>query len=84
MSRHIIETEYHSWVVGWDHPLMTFYLQRFDKGDTEGNVADIWIGATVDTKMYEVEDVVRAAAKNGLVIDHEMQVKLYGDKDDGV
>lgn len=84
MSRHEIETEYHTWVVGWDQPLMTFFLQRFDKGDTKSNVADIWLGGTAETKMYEVEDVVRAAAKHGLVIPHSMQVTLYGDKDDGI
>lgn len=83
VSRHEIETEYHTWVVGWDQPLQTFFLQRFDKGDTQGNVADIWLGGTPQTKMYEVEDLVQAAAKNGLVVDHAIQVKLYGDKDDG-
>lgn len=84
MSRHKIDTEYYTWIVGWDQPLMTFFLQRFDKGDAENNTPDIWLGGTAETKMYEVEDVVRAGAKHGLTIPYSMEVILYGNKDDGV
>lgn len=80
MSRHEIETEYHTWVVGWDNPLMSFFLQRYDKGDTKGNVADIWLGGSSPTQMHEIEDLVVAAAERGLVISYEIQADLWEDK----
>jgi hypothetical protein len=40
-------------------------------------------GASAETTMYEVEDLVRTARKQGLTIDYPTQVKLYGEKDDG-
>lgn len=72
------------WVFGWDQPLMSFYLQKHDAfiENLDDNPV-LWLGATADTTMYEVEDLVREAAKAGLTIDHETQVELYGEKDDG-
>jgi len=69
---------------GWDQPLMSFYLQVHDAfvKDADANPV-VWLGATADTKMYEVEDLVKAAKKHGLEIDRTMQMTLYGDKDDG-
>jgi len=71
-------------VFGWDQPLQSFFFQVHDGfiADEDSNPI-IWVGATQDTKMYEVEDLVREAQKHGLVIDHATQVKLYGEKDDG-
>lgn len=75
-------------VFGWDQMLMSFYLQVHDmtrpEDDEENPRIITWLGATKDTQMYEVVDLVRAAAKYGLEIDHATQVKLYGEKDDGV
>ncbi len=82
MSRHKIETEKYTWVVGWDQPLMTFFIQRFPSGKSDGT-ADIWLGGDPKTQMYEVEELVREAAKCCLTIDHSLRVKLYGDRDDG-
>lgn len=72
-------------VYGWDQPLQSFYLQVHDAfvEDPDANPV-IWLGATADTKMYEVEDLVRAGQKHGLQIDAHMRAKLYGEKDDGV
>lgn len=87
MSQHIVEEGTKKFVFGWDQQLMSFYLQVHDMTrdeDDEKNPRIIfWAGATVDTQMYEVEDLVRTARKKGLVIDHVMQVALYGEKDDG-
>jgi hypothetical protein len=69
------------WVFGWDQPLMSFYLQKHDAFiDNPDDNPVLWLGATSDTKMYEVEDLVREAAKAGLAIDHETQVKLYTER----
>lgn len=95
MSQHIFiagsytqnpeEWEGIKWVFGWDHPLQSFYLQKHD-GLVEDEDANpvLWLGATFDTKMYEVEDLVRVAKKHGLIIDQTTQSKLYLEKDDGV
>jgi len=72
-------------VFGWDQPLQSFYLQVHDAFVAEEDANPVvWLGATADTRMYEVEELSRAAAKHGLHIDHPTQVKLYGEKDDGV
>jgi hypothetical protein len=63
---------------------MTFYLQVHDL--TKSNEDDritAWYGATVDTSMYEVEDLVRAGNRHGLIIGPDMQRVLYGEKDEG-
>lgn len=71
-------------VFGWDQPLMSFYLQMHDAfaSDPDENPV-VWLGATRETQMYEVEDLVRVAQRHDLVIDQELQTKLYGEKDDG-
>lgn len=83
MSQHVLIEGDIKYVFGWDQPLMSFFYQVHDLTREEDDQIVIWLGATEDTKMYEVEDLVRAAAKNGLLIGHESQVKLYGEKDDG-
>lgn len=87
MSQHIVEQENKKFVFGWDQHLMSFYLQVHDmireEDDEENPRIVVWLGATADTQMYEVEDLARKARANGLVIDHTMRVTLYGEKDDG-
>ncbi len=87
MSKYAVAQGDKKFVFGWDQPLMSFYLQVHDMTrpeDDEDNPRIIfWAGATVDTSMYEVEDLVRVARRQGFIIDHTMQVGLYGDKDDG-
>ena len=85
MSQHIVMQEKKKFMFGWDQHLMSFYLQVHDLTieDEEKRIV-VWLGATADTEMYEVEHLVQAASENGLHINHSMQVKLYGEKDDGV
>jgi hypothetical protein len=83
VSQHIVHDEQYKFVFGWDQPLQSFYLQKHDSTQSEEEQIIAWLGATAETKMYEVEDLVHAAAKHGLRIDHQMRVKLYGEKDDG-
>lgn len=84
MSRHIVKQEEKKYVFGWDWPLMSFYLQVHDliRADREANPV-VWLGATADTQMHEVEHLVQAAAQHGLNIDHSTQAELYKDKDYG-
>jgi hypothetical protein len=83
MSRHEITNDKGTWAFGWDQPLMSFYLQLYD-GDVEPDENPvIWIGATSETRMYEVEDLTRFARRNGLDIPQSMQTTLYDDKDNG-
>jgi len=86
VSQHIVEQGEKKYVFGWDQHLMSFFLQVHDliKDEDDEDRIPVWLGATQDTIMYEVEDLVRAAQKNGLHIDHQTQVKLFGEKDDGV
>lgn len=51
--------------------------------EDEDDIA-VWLGATQDTAMYEVEELVLAAAKYGLRIDPATRTKLYAEKDEGV
>lgn len=84
MSQHVVEQGEKKYVFGWDQPLMSFFLQVHDLIREEDERITIWLGTTADTKMYEVEELVRAASKYGLLIDYTTQVKLFGEKDDGV
>lgn len=84
MSQHIVEEGQYKWVFGWDQPLQSFYLQKHDSTRSEEEQIIVWLGATRETRLYDVEDLVRAAAKNGLVIDYKMRSELYREKDDGV
>jgi copper oxidase (laccase) domain-containing protein len=83
VSQHIVQDERFKFVFGWDQPLQSFYLQKHDPTQSEEEQIVVWLGATADTKMYEVEDLVHVAHRNGLRIGHQMRVKLYGEKDDG-
>lgn len=85
MSQHIVTStdKQYRFVFGWDQSLQSFYLQKHDLTRVEDDQIIVWLGATADTKIYVVEYLVLAANKHGLKIDHETQVKLYGEKDDG-
>lgn len=85
MSRYEITNGKGKWAFGWDHPLLTFFLHLHDLelevSDPDANPV-IWIGSS-PCEIYEVDELVRRAAREGLDIPYEMRVKLYGDKDDG-
>lgn len=69
---------------GWDQMLQSFFLQVHDLTiPEEDDRIVVWLGGANNSIMYEVDDLVREAKKNGLDIPHETQVKLYGEKDDG-
>lgn len=84
MSQHIVEWQEKKYVFGWDQMLQSFYLQVHDLVREEEDNPVVWLGADKDSSMYEVEDLVRATAQHGFQISSETQVKLYGEKDDGI
>lgn len=83
MSQHVVKQEEMKFVFGWDQPLMSFYLQVHNTARAEDEQIVAWLGADRETTMYEVADLVHAARKYDLLIDHAMRVQLYGEKDDG-
>jgi hypothetical protein len=83
VSRHEIENQFGKWVFGWDQPLQTFFLQLYKKDIPEEDNPIIWLGATAQTVMYDVDDLVKKARVSGLDIPYGMRVTLYGDKDEG-
>ena len=92
MSQHIITVNkkyvfgYKKYVFGWDQMLQSFYLQVHDM--TIENPDDriiAWEGSGGKSSIiYEVDALKIIARKYGLDIPYETQVKLYGEKDDGV
>ena len=83
MSQHKVVREEKTYVFGWDQPLQSFYLQVHDTTRSEDDQIIVWLGADKDSRMYEVQDLVSAAAKHGLLVNREMRATLYGEKDDG-
>lgn len=83
MSQHIVVQEEKKFVFGWDQPLMSFYLQVHDMTRDEDDQIVTWLGTMPGFKLYEVEDLVRSASKNGLEISLETQSDLYVEKDEG-
>lgn len=83
MSQHEVINDKGRFVFGWDNPLQSFFLQLHVKDVEEDENPVVWLGATSDTSMYEVDELVHAAHLNGLEIGREMRSALYGDKDDG-
>lgn len=86
MSRHEIPTRdpSHKIIVGWDHPLLTYFVQVIDRAKEKSdpdNKLLLWRGTTV-RELYEVEDVRRALRKYA-DLTPEMGATLYGDKDEG-
>lgn len=83
MSRYEIESQKKKYVVGWDHPLQTFFLQVHDLTLPEDEQVVVSLGSTVETEMYEVEQLVQAASQHGLDIPYRLEMDLYEDRDDG-
>lgn len=83
MSQRVIEEGVKKYVFGWDQPLQSFFLQVHDSTRPPDEQIVTWLGADPATKMYEVEDLVKAAMKEGLDIPYRIEVELYADKDYG-
>ena len=87
MSRHEITAvnPAHKIIIGWDHPLLTFFIQVIDRkiedANDERDKFVYWAGLR-PREIYEIDDLVRHA-RPYTNITHELRSTLYGDKDEG-
>ena len=86
MSRHEIRAwnPQHKIIVGWDHPLQTFFVQVIDRAKEDASEDEkfvLWRGC-VPRALYEVGDVARTVRRYG-ELTADMAATLYGDKDEG-
>jgi hypothetical protein len=87
MSRHEIparDPDAHKVIVGWDHPLLTYFVQVIDRrkeaaGEDEKFV--LWRG-TSPREIYEI-DHLRRLVHRYANFPPELGGMLYGDKDEG-
>jgi hypothetical protein len=86
MSRHEIpaKSPAHKVIVGWDHPLLTYFAQVIVRAKEAAGKDDkfaLWIGCSL-REIYEVDDLTRRIARFA-ELTPEMGATLYGDKDEG-
>jgi hypothetical protein len=88
MSRHEIPAKdpNHKVIVGWDHPLLTFFGQVIDRrkeaaGADFGDHLVKWIGTSV-SEFYDVDDLA-GRIRRFADLSPEIRATLYGDKDEG-
>ncbi len=86
MSRHEIPARdpAHKVIVGWDHPLLTYFVQVIDRADEALGRDDkfiLWHGCTL-REIYEVDQLARRVGRFA-ELTPEMRSTLYGDKDEG-
>ena len=92
MSRHEVDTknpQYQAFV-GWDHPLLTFFVQVYDRVKLDDDIAEtydpdnalfFWKGSSL-REIYEIEDLERIS-KPYVKLSPEIKSTLYGDRDEG-
>ena len=86
MSRHEIPAKdpRHKVIVGWDHPLLTYFAQVIDRAKEDAGEDEkfvLWIGCSL-REIYEVEDLERRMRRFA-DLPNGMGATLYGDKDEG-
>lgn len=86
MSRHEIPARNpaHKVIVGWDHPMLTYFAQVIDRAKEDSGDDDkmvLWVGTNFQ-ELYEIDHLARAVRKYA-DLPAEIGAKLYGDKDDG-
>jgi hypothetical protein len=71
-------------IVGWDHPLLTYFVQVIDRAKEDAGYDDkfvLWAGCSL-REIYEIEQLARRVGRYA-VLTPEMRARLYGDKDEG-
>lgn len=86
MSRHEIPAlnPAHKVIVGWDHPLLTYFAQVIDRAKQDVGDDDkfvLWIGCS-RREIYEIPTLV-ARLRPYAVLPFDIRTTLYGDKDEG-
>ena len=67
--------------VGWDHPMLTYFVQVYDPAVEEDENPVVWLGGK-PRELYDLEDLKRAIRRHADLTD-ELAVTLYGDRDEG-
>jgi hypothetical protein len=85
MSRHEIPAldRAHKVIVGWDHPLQTFFAQVIDRAREDAGFDDkfvLWRG-TGAGEIYEIDDLERVLRRHAR-LSADARTALYGDKDE--
>lgn len=86
MSRHEVAAvnPKHKVIVGWDHPMLTFFVQVIDRRAEEAGADDkfvMWKGTRL-REIYEVDHLARIAGRHA-DLSTDLRATLYGDKDEG-
>lgn len=86
MSRHELTPHdpAHRVIVGWDHPLQTFFVQVIDRAKEARHAEEkfiLWRGYRL-RQIYEVDQLERLVARYA-DFPPEIGATLYGDKDEG-
>jgi hypothetical protein len=89
MSRHELTARdpAHKVIVGWDHPLLTFFVQVIDRAKEDAGDDDkddkfvLWRG-TRPMEIYEIDQLGRIVGRYA-EFTPEIGSTLYGDKDEG-
>lgn len=67
--------------VGWDHPLLTYFVQVHDDRLDEEENPTVWLGASV-RELYDLDDLKRAIRPHA-DLSLELGAALYRDRDEG-
>jgi len=86
MSRHEIPAldQNHKVIVGWDHPLLTYFVQVIDRRADEDDEDDkfvLWKG-TNWREIYEIDQLARHVRRFA-DLSPTIRATLYSDKDEG-
>lgn len=83
MSRHAVQAKNanHEVVVGWDHPLLTYFMIVYDKRKKGDDRVVAWKGTNL-RELYEIADLRRLLHPYA-ELPMETATMLYGDKDEG-
>jgi hypothetical protein len=86
MSRHEIPARdpRHKIIIGWDHPLQTFFMQVIDRALEDADEDEkfvSWLGCS-PREIYEIDDLRRRLSRFA-ELSPDMGAILYGDKDEG-
>lgn len=79
MSRHEIPHKKYFIVVGWDHPMQTFFAQV--KKSKNHDYHQLWVGTQM-REVYEI-DKLEHLLRHYTKLTPELKATLYGDKDEG-
>ena len=69
-------------VVGWDHPLLTYFVHVYAPGDKPGECdgPQVWLGGK-PRELYDLDDLKRVVFRHA-ELSAELLVTLYRERDE--